>query len=61
MRREFDQIQRLDGDPARTDAVLLGLRDGLAFRRGAYDLARRLSAPVRGLLLAFNRRLFPLR
>jgi hypothetical protein len=51
----------MNGRPATIDAIFLGLRDGLTFRRGAYDPARRLPGAVRRLLLAANRVLFPAR
>jgi GT2 family glycosyltransferase len=58
MRRLLRRAKRLKGDPAITDAIFYGLFDGLTFRRGAFDPARRLPRPVRRLLLAANRALF---
>jgi hypothetical protein len=61
VRRLLARIQKMNGDPAIIDAIFLGLRDGLTFRRGAYDPARRPPGSVRRLLLAANRMLFPTR
>lgn len=61
VRRLLRRTQKMNGDPQIVDAFFLGLYDGLTFRRGAYDPARRLPRPLRRLLLAANRRLFPQR
>jgi hypothetical protein len=57
-RRQLSLVEKPNGDPAITDAIFYGLFDGLTFRRGAFDPARRLPRPVRRLLLAANRALF---
>jgi len=58
IRRALGRTSELNDYPAAIDAIFYGLFDGLTFRRGAFDPARRLPRPVRRLLLAANRALF---
>lgn len=55
LHQHLRRVHQLGAYPAAADAIFYGLRDGLVTRTGEYPAGRRLSAPVRGLLLRASR------